>query len=172
MSPMMSTFKGLVAGAVITPIIAKYIIAPRMFDPNVMKEIHYIQKELDFVGWNVRHMEEERGVREDDLYTPATYYAQGQGRAPYMCVCVVIILEEAVASYLWVFTLRQEIYFGTYQIVQYLTSSSPCLEAHATKILTTAVDWIRVRTRTYSGVSLLQDIEKLRQLTTHMRYML
>ena len=77
MSPMMSTFKGLVAGAVITPIIAKYIIAPRMFDPNVMKEIHYIQKELDLVGWNVRHMEEERGVREDDLYTPATYYAQG-----------------------------------------------------------------------------------------------
>lgn len=72
----MSTLKGLVVGAVITPIVAKYVIAPRMYDPNIMKEIHYIQKELDFVGWNVRHLEEEKGIKEEELYQPATYYAQ------------------------------------------------------------------------------------------------
>lgn len=71
-------FKGLLAGSIITPIVTKFIIVPLYFNPlDTMKEIHYIQQEMEYVGWNVRHLQEEKGFSEEELYTPATYYKQG-----------------------------------------------------------------------------------------------
>ncbi|KAI5958502.1 uncharacterized protein KGF55_005762 [Candida pseudojiufengensis] len=77
MSSFIATgFKGLIAGSIVTPIVTKYVISPMYFDPQVMKEIHYIQQEMEFVGWNVRHLQEQKGFKEEELYTPNTFYAQ------------------------------------------------------------------------------------------------
>ncbi|EGW31096.1 uncharacterized protein SPAPADRAFT_142796 [Spathaspora passalidarum NRRL Y-27907] len=78
MSSVLSTgLKGLVAGLVIPPVVTKFVIIPYLFRNN-FKEIHYIQHELDHVGWLVRGLEENKGYHEDDLYRPASYYGPYQ----------------------------------------------------------------------------------------------
>ncbi|KGU25474.1 hypothetical protein MGI_04378 [Candida albicans P75016] len=74
MSYLSSAFKGLVAGSIITPIVTKVFIVPLYFDSQIHKEIHYIQQEMEYVGWHIRHLEEEKGFQEEELYQPATYY--------------------------------------------------------------------------------------------------
>ncbi|CAI5759701.1 unnamed protein product [Candida verbasci] len=74
MSMLSSSFKGLVAGSIITPVVTKFFIVPYCFDNQVSKEIHYIQQEMEFVGWNVRHLQEEKGFKEDELYQPIGYH--------------------------------------------------------------------------------------------------
>ena len=74
MSYLSAGFKGLLAGSIVTPIITRFFIVPFYFDSQIHKEIHYIQQELDYVGWHIRHLEEDKGFKDDELYRPATYY--------------------------------------------------------------------------------------------------
>ncbi|CAK9441570.1 uncharacterized protein LODBEIA_P54380 [Lodderomyces beijingensis] len=80
MSYLSTGLKGLIAGALVTPVVTKCVIVPIYYNPakDAMKEIHYIQQEMEYVGWNVRHIQEDRGYAEEDMYTPGTYYKQGQ----------------------------------------------------------------------------------------------
>ncbi|KAG7666284.1 uncharacterized protein J8A68_000179 [[Candida] subhashii] len=75
MSSFLSTglFKGLLAGFIVPPIVAKFVIIPYMVDPNFLKEIHYIQQEVEYVGWTVRHLQEDNGFKEEDMYRPASF---------------------------------------------------------------------------------------------------
>lgn len=61
------------AGLAVPPVVTKAVIQPAVFKPN-FDELYAIKQELDFVGWQVRHIEEEKGFKKERLYEPKTLY--------------------------------------------------------------------------------------------------
>ncbi|QWW25512.1 hypothetical protein CA7LBN_004399 [Candidozyma auris] len=62
---------GFSAGLILPVLVSQFYIRPRWLG-DVQKEIYKLRHELDFVGWNVRILEEAKGFQEADLYQPLT----------------------------------------------------------------------------------------------------
>ncbi|KAK6199277.1 uncharacterized protein RJT21DRAFT_121587 [Scheffersomyces amazonensis] len=64
---------GLLTGLAVPPLLTKFVLFP-VFVQSKYDEINTIKQELEFVGWNVRHLEEDRGLEENELYVPRSHY--------------------------------------------------------------------------------------------------
>ncbi|KAK6462522.1 hypothetical protein DFJ63DRAFT_161864 [Scheffersomyces coipomensis] len=64
---------GLLIGLAVPPILTTFVILPN-FRLRTRNEIHNIRHEIEYLGWNVRHLQEERGYKEDQMYSPDSYY--------------------------------------------------------------------------------------------------
>lgn len=62
---------GFSAGLILPVLVSQFYIRPRWLG-DVQKEIYKLRHELDFVGWNVRILEEAKSFQEADLYQPLT----------------------------------------------------------------------------------------------------
>ena len=99
MSYLSSAFKGLVAGSIITPIVTKVFIVPLYFDSQIHKEIHYIQQEMEYVGWHIRHLEEERVSGRRAISTSNILWSSSM-----MIICTYIDYYSK-SSYLFIYLL-------------------------------------------------------------------
>lgn len=66
-------FIGLIAGLSVPPILTKTIFLPYFIESRFY-EIDDIKHDLDTIGWKVRNLEEIEGWKEDDIYTPVSYF--------------------------------------------------------------------------------------------------
>lgn len=60
-------------GLTVPPIVTLSVLKP-YFIPSHIGEIDLIKQEMEFVGWNVRMLEEKLGIAGDALYTPTGYH--------------------------------------------------------------------------------------------------
>lgn len=68
-----SFFVGFAAGSITVPLATKYVLRPLLVDYKYI-EVDEIKHDMDFVGWNIRMLQENSGVRHEDLYIPTSYY--------------------------------------------------------------------------------------------------
>lgn len=64
---------GMVAGLIVPPLICKLYIYPSMvLEPY--KEVVNLRHTIDHLGWHVRNLQEEAGIKEENLYVPMLYF--------------------------------------------------------------------------------------------------
>lgn len=61
--------RGFLLGLTLPPIVTMAVLKP-YFVPSHIGEIDLIKQEMEFVGWNIRALEERLGVAADALYVP------------------------------------------------------------------------------------------------------
>ncbi|KAF3990050.1 hypothetical protein FT663_02329 [Candidozyma haemuli var. vulneris] len=62
---------GFSLGLLVPVLVSQFYLKPRWLG-DAQKEIWKLRHEMDFVGWNVRTLQEAKGFREADLYQPLT----------------------------------------------------------------------------------------------------
>ncbi|CAH6721912.1 hypothetical protein CLIB1444_07S05248 [[Candida] jaroonii] len=67
---------GLLSGLAVPPLATKFFLQPYIIDSKY-NEIDALKYDLDTIGWHVRNLEEFKGVKEEDIYVPVSYF---QGR--------------------------------------------------------------------------------------------
>lgn len=67
---------GFVTGCIVPPLVTKLFVKPVMIDAK-FEEIDDLKHDLDNMGWHVRNLEEMKGYKDEDVYTPVSYF---QGR--------------------------------------------------------------------------------------------
>lgn len=66
-------FTGLFFGLIVPPVLTKIVVKPKWIDTK-FDEAEDIRHEIDHIGWHIRHLQEEKGFKEAELFTPTTYY--------------------------------------------------------------------------------------------------
>lgn len=64
---------GFLAGLALPPLITKLWVQPALIQAK-FDEIDKIKNDIDHAGWHVRNMEEQYGVKEDEIYVPISYF--------------------------------------------------------------------------------------------------
>lgn len=67
---------GFISGLIVPPVVTKMVLEP-IFIQRKYEEIDNIKLDVDYIGWHVRNLEEERGMKEEEVYVPVSYF---QGR--------------------------------------------------------------------------------------------
>ena len=68
-----TTLIGLISGLALPPIFTKTVLFPFLIQSKY-DEIDTIKHNLDYIGWNVRNMEEQQGYKGDEVYVPVSYF--------------------------------------------------------------------------------------------------
>ncbi|KAG2736740.1 hypothetical protein G9P44_000830 [Scheffersomyces stipitis] len=67
---------GLFTGAVLPPIVTRFWLVPSI-NQEQFDDINRLKFQIDHMGWHIRELEERKGVTEDQIYVPDSYYQYG-----------------------------------------------------------------------------------------------